>query len=181
MCFWLFDWQLRDCPTGLKDKKNPNFKETSKSSRVSLRPLLLPLPSTPPPRPSDPPCVFLKDDSLFANTWALNVGTWPREGEKQTQQVSAFLSMKNKQRERDEREGWRRIWRDAQTHRGEDEGVFSLLRFIPARSPTETRACFVALRHRTGTTSSEVAVCWEPVGGGGGGGRLERGRRLSSV
>lgn len=95
--------------------------------------------------------------------------------------------MKNKQRERGEREGWRRIWGDAQTHRGEDEGVFSLLRFIPARSPAETRACFVALRHRAGTTSSEVAVCCEPVGGGGGGvggdggGGLERGRRLSSV
>lgn len=56
-------------------------------------------PSAPPPWPSDPPHVFLKDDSLFANTWALRAGTLPREGEKQTRQVSAFPSMKNKRGE----------------------------------------------------------------------------------
>ncbi len=48
--------------------------------------------------------------------------------------------------------------------RGEDEGVLGL-GFIPARSPAERRACFVALRHGTSRTSSEVAVCCEPAGG----------------
>lgn len=53
---------------------------------------------------------------------------------------------------------------DGETQRGEDEGVFGL-RFIPARSPAERRACFVGLRHGTSRTSSEVAVCCELVGG----------------
>ncbi len=43
-------------------------------------------------------------------------------------------------------------------------GLFAL-RVIPARSPAERRGCFVALRHGTSRTSSEVAVCCEPVGG----------------
>lgn len=58
---------------------------------------------------------------------------------------------------------------DGETQICEDEGVFGL-RFIPACSPAERRACFVALRHGACRTSSEVAVCcgwwWWGVGKG---------------
>lgn len=71
--------------------------------------------------------------------------------------------MKNKQEEKEPR--GRDGGVDRETQRGEDEGLLDL-RFIPAHSPAERRACFVALRHGTSRTSSEVAVCCEPVGGG---------------
>lgn len=113
--FLTFDWQLRDCPTSLIDKKKKKSQLWGDVKIQPRQPPSPPLPSTPPPWPGDPPRVFLKDDSLLTNTWALNVGSGPREGEKQTQQVSAFLSMKNKHRERDEREGRRRICGDTDT------------------------------------------------------------------
>lgn len=162
--------------------KHPNIRRQNPAASASLH-------SLPPPWwPSDLPRVFLKDDSLFANTWALKAGTWPRGGEKQTRQVSAFLSMKNKRGEI-EAGGSRNSWGDAE---GWGWGASH------SCSPAERKACFVALRHVTSRTSSEVAVCCETVGGGGGGGLEgwkgeegggsgpkgcghERGGRLSSV
>ena len=44
--------------------------------------------------------------------------------------------------------------RERERERGEDGGVLG-----------PRAACFVALRHGTSGTSSEVAVCCEPVGG----------------
>lgn len=86
----------------------------------------------PPPWTRKPPCVFQKSDC--ANTWALKAGAWQREAEKQTQPVSAFLTLKNN------REG-----REMVRHR-EDEGRF------------------VSPWHGTSRTSPEVADCCEPVG-----------------
>lgn len=92
-------WLAADRESNQFEKgKHLNKTETLKKKKktcgcVNLLPLVLPYDT------AINLMFFLKDHSLFINTWTLTVGTQPRQGEKQTWQVSAFLQMKNKRGE----------------------------------------------------------------------------------